>query len=488
MPKSFLPFLFFLCLSLRTLAIYDVNENCKKAWMLLMNLKIDQAKSLVADEIKRTPENYYAYYLDQTCDVFKLIINSNDKDYKVFLENYEKKRKIMDGKDETSPYYLSCSSEMALQVAVFNVMHGSQFAGIKKGYTAYKDLYSNLKKFPQFRPNRKLDGFFNVAIANLPPFVKWAVSAFGVKVDINYGFQLLFENYQMQKNIPGINAESALYIILAAKINKTPEMLYDFTKTLDTSIARTFVHQYFKANVAYWCGKNEEAIRTLQQSGHNNSEIADIIYSYMMGKMLLRKGDPNAEFYLKKYLSHLEKKEYLKEINYSLALFYLLDGDRENYNKYCEIVRIKGMDLNERDREALYDANLDYPPEINLVKARLSLDGGYLAAFLQAMNAFESSHAKISAYELEWHFLKGRHAALTGNNNLAVAEFRKVIELGENQHYYFACEAALRLGEIYQKLGMKSKAGEYYKKSHKLYKKDYYEYLEDKATKAMSSL
>ncbi len=488
MPKSILPFLIFLSLSLKTFAIYDVSDNCKKAWMLLMDLKIDQAKSLVADEIKRTPDNYYAYYLDQTCDVFKLIINSSDKEYKAFLENYEKKRKIMDGKDEGSPYYLSCSAEMELQVAVFSVMRGSQFTGIKKGYAAYKDLYGNLKKFPQFKPNRKLDGFFNVAIANLPPFVKWAVSAFGVKVDIKYGFKTLFENYQMEKNIPGINAESALYIILASKINKTPEMLYDFMKSLDTSIAQTFMHQYFKANVAYWCGKNEEAIRTLQQSRHHDNEIADIIYSYMMGKMLLRKGDPKAEFYLARYLSHLEKKEYLKEINYSLALFYLLNGDRAKYNKYCEIVRTKGMDMNERDREALYDAGLDYSPDVNLVKARLSMDGGYMDAFLKAMNAFESSHAKVPAYEMEWHFLKGRYAVLTGNNNLAMAEFRKVIESGENQHYYFACEAALRLGEIYQKLGQKEQAKNCYKKSLKLYQKEYYEYIEDKAVKAMNSL
>lgn len=488
MTKIILPIILLFSISQKAVAIYEVNDNCKKVWMLLMDLEIEQAKKLLASELKSNPGNYYIYYLDQTCDVFKLLINSSDKEYNEFVENYYKKREIMDGKDEASPYYLSCYAEMEIQVAVFSVMHGSQFAGVKKGFAAYKDVYRNLKKFPQFKPNRKLDGFFNVAIANMPPFVKWAVSFFGVKVDIKYGFKTLFESYQAQKNIPGINAESALYIILASKINKTPEMLYEFTKSLDSSIAQTFIHKYFKANIAYWSGKNEEAIRTLQKTNHNENVYADIIYSYLMGKMLLRKLDPRAEYYLLRYLSHLEKKEYLKEMNYNLALFYLINGDRLKYNKYCEIVRKVGMDLNERDREALYDANLDYSPDVNLVKARLSLDGGYLDEFNKAMKSFEANNRGLLAYQLEYHFLKARHEVIRKNKNSAIAEFRKVLELGEDQDYYFASEAALRLGMIYQEMEKKELANECYKKSIKLYKSDYYEYIEDKASKAMKSL
>jgi len=469
-------------------AIYEVTDNCKKAWMLVMDLQIDQAKTLLAGEIKRKPDNYYLYYLDQTCDAFKLLINSTDKDYEAFVENYNHRREIMNGKDEDSPYYLSCYAEMEIQVAVFSVMHGSQFAGIKKGYAAYKDVYRNLARFPKFSPNKKLDGFFNVAIANMPPFVKWAVSAFGVKVDIKYGFKTLFENYQSQKNIPGLNAESALYIILAAKINKTPEMLYDFTKSLDTSISNTFIHRYFRANICYWSGKNEEGIRTLQQTNPKESPHAGIIYNYMMGKMMLRKFDKNTEGYFLGYLNHLEKKEYLKEINYNLGLWYLLNGDQARYRKQCEVVKTRGMDLNERDREALYDARLDYIPDVNLVKARLSLEGGYTDSFTYFLAAYEASPSKVPGHELEYLLLKGKKAALASNYPLAMANFRKVIELGESRNYYFACEAAYRLGELCQKTGQASQAKEYYKKSMKLYKKEYYEILDDKATKAYHAL
>jgi len=488
MIKFFIPLLILLSMGPKAVAGYDINDNCKKAWMLLMDLKIDQAKALVADEIRKNPENYYCYYMDQTCDAFKLIINSGEAGFTAFVTNFNNKRNIMDGKDESSPYYLLCLSEMELQVAVFSVMHGSQISGVNKGIAAYKDLYRNVEKFPQFKPNRKLDGFFNVAIANLPPFVKWALSVMSVKVDINYGFRMLNDYYQSQKNVNGLNAEAALYIILAAKINKTPEMLYTFTSTLDPVISRTFLHNYLRANIAYWSEKNDEGIRLLRSVDPGNNPLAQVIYNYMMGKMLLRKLDPGAESFFKQYFVYVEKLEYYKEMNYGLALCCLIKGDLAGYSRYCGIVRTKGLELNERDREALYDASLDYTPDVNLVKAKLLLDGGYLDAFKKTLAAFDAGHVRVAAYDMEYHLLKGRYAALTNNDNLAMAEYRKVIELGANSNYYFASEAAYRLGDICRELGQTALATEYYRKSVKFYRKNYYEYIDDKANKGLKSL
>jgi len=488
MPKIILTFIIIFSLSQKAIAIYDVNENCKTAWMLLMDLEIVQAKELLAEEIKINPENYYAYYLDQTCDAYKMIINSSDEEYEAFIENYYQKREIMDEKDKDSPYYLACYSEMELQVGIFNIINGSHFSGLRKGYSAYKNAYRNLDKYPDFKPSLKLDGFFNVAIYNLPPFVKWAASFFGVTVDIDYGFNLLNENYITQKDIRGINAESALYVILVAKINKTPEMVYDFTKSLDSSISQTFIHKYFKANIAYRTGRNDEALMTMEQIDMNKHAFADVIYSYLMGKILLRKLDYNAAYYLSRYLSYLEKKEYVKEMNYNLALFYLINDNRLKYIEYSEIVRNEGMDMNERDREALYDASLDYVPDVNLVRARLLLDGGYIDKFKISLKTFEKNNNELLAYNLEYHFLKARFEALMINNKIAIKEFKKVIEMGESKDYYFASEAALRLGNIYKEIGKTDLAEEYYEKSIKLYKNNYYEYIEDKAVKARNSL
>lgn len=488
MTKTILSIFLFLSISFQAFAVYDINDNCKNAWMLLMELEIDRAKELLAEEIEENPDNYYAYYIDQTCDAYALLINSGDKDYEVFVENYYKKREIMDDHDIDSPYYLSCSAEMELQVGIFNIINSSILSGLKKAYSSYRNIYRNLDQYPDFGPCIKMDGFFNVAISNLPPFVKWAASFFGVTSDIDYGFKLLKQNYLANKDIVGINAESALFVILAAKINKTPEMVYDFSRSLDSSVSQTFIHSYFRSNISFRIGKNEEAYNILKQIDISDYPSADMIYSYMMGKILLRKLDPNASYYLERYLSYLEKKEYVKEINYNLALYHLIINDPDSYYEYCDIVKNEGIELNERDREALYDANLDYAPDINLVKARLLLDGGYYSGYEDAMKSYKANSNENLPYKLEFLFLSARYNAESSNIELAIVQFRKVIELGEDEDYYFASEAALRLGNIYREKGEFKLAKGYYKKSMELYKNDYYEYIEDKAAKGFNSV
>jgi len=485
MRKVLFFFIILFTFNLNSFAGYEVNENCRNARMLLMDLKIDEAKQLLKYELSVNPENYYAYYLDLTCDAYLILINASDDEYETFIDNYEKKREFMDDKYVNSPYYLACKAEMEMQAGMFNIIHGEEFSGVNKMYKAYKEVYKNLEKHPGFKPSLMLDGFFNVAMANLPPFVKWVTSFFGVSSDFDYGINLLNSLYQSQKNIKGTNAETALFIIFAAKINKTPEKAYKFTHSLDSNIANLFIFQYFKANIEYRMGKNEEALTTLKQIDIDNHPDGEIIYNYFMGKILLRKLDENAERYLNKYLSQLKKQEYFKEVTYGLAQINLMRGDIDKYYDLCEIVKSKGADINERDREALYDASLDYTPDVNLVKAKLLLDGEYLVRFKKALTAYEQQPKLQLPYQLEHDLLKGRYELATDNNTAAIVSFQKVIGSGKKEKYYFASEAALRLGNIYENSNNPKKAKKYYKLSIDLYKSNFYEYIGDKAEKAL---
>ena len=66
MQRIILIIIIFFSTFLNANAGYEVNQNCKTAWMLLMDLKIEEAKQLLAKEILINPENYYAYYLNQS--------------------------------------------------------------------------------------------------------------------------------------------------------------------------------------------------------------------------------------------------------------------------------------------------------------------------------------------------------------------------------------------------------------------------------------
>jgi len=486
MKKHFLIFLFLL--STVAHSQYQLNENCKNGWMLLMDLKIDEAKRLMEKEISINPTNYYALYLEQTCDAYALYINPSDKEYDIFLDNYDEKREKMDGKFEDSPYYLMCKSTMDLQLGVIKIMNGSTIWGVSKAFSGYKGVYKNLDKHPNFMPSLMLDGFFNIALSNLPPFLKNTISKFGVSSDLGYGVETLKKVYESQKNIKGVNAESSLFRILVAKINKTSEMVYDFTQSYDDNIQNLFLLKYFKANIEYSIGKNDQSLETLSNLPYNNSSYSRLLYNYMMSKALLRKLDNRSGYHSDQYLKQLYKKQYFKEITYNWALNYLLQDNRVKYKELCSIVIDEGSDINERDREAFYDASLDYEPDINLVKARLLIDGEYLNRFKKVIVTYEDHPRKELPYQLEYYFLKGKYAVATKDDIKAKTFFKWIIENGKNEDYYFACESALKLGNIYEKEGDYDNAKKYYSKSESLYKKRYYEYIGAKADKALTRI
>ncbi|MBC8320755.1 MAG: hypothetical protein H8E34_08540 [Bacteroidetes bacterium] len=477
-------------LNQRASAQYEINDNCSQAWEALLDLRINTAKEIVEREIGENPDNYYAYYLDQNCDAFELMISTTSEGYEAFKDNYENRREIMDDMDVDSPYYLACESEMQLQMGIFNIIYGDLFTGLRRAYSAYNKTYKNIERYPDFQPNRKLDGMFNMSISNLPPFVSWAAALFGVSGSAETSLLILKNYFKFYAKTPGLKQEAALYIILAHKLNKDPFGAYSFIKSLDSSYFAFNLLKYFYANVAYRSGKNEEALKIFSSFNPEELEIKFNPYNYLFGKIMLRKLDSTAIKYFKKYLTITQEKDYLKEMHYQLALAYLINGNKNAFIKHKQNACELGDNITERDREAMYDCNLDYLPDVNLVKAKLLLDGGYLinaSKWLENFRSTQNDKGSNSPYNLEYYLLKGRCEYIVGNNEQAILEFNKVIADGENEDYYFASEAAMYLGFIYEKTDSE-KALLYFKKACNLYESDYYEYIDEISKKRITSL
>lgn len=465
-------------------AEYKVTEKCTQAWEALFNLDFITAHKLVQEELKDNPDNYYAYYIDQQIDAYYMMINASESDYEHFEEQYKKRREIMDGKSTDSPYYSMCEAEMQLQMGIFNVFFGDRLSGIRRAYSAYKKFYSAQEANPDFIYNRKMIGMFNIALSNLPPFAAWAASTFGVKGDYDTGFNIMFKYFNDVKKMKGLNTEAALYITLGYKLNKEPEKAYNFLQSLDSSIVDYRLLKYFHGNTAWASGNNAKAAALFAQFNPTDLEIEFLPYNYMMGKIQMRSLDKQAENNLLIFLRKTKKAAYIKEINYYLALYYLMNGNLESFEKYKKIAAEKGGDVTERDRETMYDCQLDYVPNPILVKCKLLMDGGYYDRFYQTMKNFQISDAKLLPYKLEYYLLMGRYYEAKNNALSAVDSYKKVIDLGSSADYYFASEAALRLGEYYENKD-KAKAKSYYEISLDLYDSDYYEYIENLASKGL---
>ncbi len=466
---------------------YVVNERCLDAWEKMMNLEVVSAKKIIEKELQENPTNYYAYYLGQTNEFIELLGNPSEEFYSRFLIDYQDRREIMDGKETTSPYYKAVESDMLLQTGIANTLYGDKLSGVRRSYRAYRLTYDNLDDYPDFLMSKKNDGFFNVSLLNLPPFVRWAASFFGVKGDETKGFGLLFNYFLAEKNTRGLNAAAVLYLVNSFKLNREPGSAYKFIRSLDSSIRNYRLVRYFYANTAYRSGHNEEALKILRKFDPENVEMTFPAYDYMMARILMHKLDPEAIKYLENYLRLTKNENYLKEINYYIALFWLINGDQKKFELYRKVTCTVGKEVQERDREAMYECHLDYVPDTGLVKARLLMDGGYYDKAGSILDRNKPGLNDPLAWQLEYALLKGKYSDHKKMKNQAIAFYKKVIRLGKDEDYYFASEAALRLGFIYKKTD-RQKAVEYFEMARHLYEKDYYEYIDDMAAKQLTLL
>ena len=463
---------------------YVVNDRCLDAWEKMMNLEVKSAEKIIQEEMRENPANYYAYYLDQTNEFIQLMANPSEEAYSRFLVHFAERREIMDDKETTSPYYLACESDMTLQAGILNTLYGDKLSGVKKSYKAYRLTYENLDDYPGFLMSKKNDGFFNVTLSNLPPFVRWAVSFFGVKNDNKKGFALLFNYFLSEKDTRGLNGAAVLYLVNSFKINREPESAYKFIKSLDSSIRDYRLVRYFYANTAYRSGHNEEALQIFRRFDPKAVQMTFPYYDYMMARILMHRLDPKAIDYLENYLQMTKNDNYLKEINYYIALYWLINGDRKKFESYRKVTCTVGREVQERDREAMYDCKLDYIPDAGLVKARLLLDGGYYAKADSVLNTCKPAIDAPLPYQLEYALLWGKYLNHQGMRKAAINQFKKVIRLGKDQDYYFASDAALRMGFIFKKTD-KQKAIEYFEMARDLYEKNFYESIDDIAAKQL---
>ncbi len=153
----------------------------------------------------------------------------------------------------------------------------------------------------------------------------------------------------------------------------------------------------------------------------------------------------SAGYHLERFLKKTENDGYKKESNYKLATFYLINNNKQKFNLYRETACEVGDDVQERDREAMYDCALDYMPDINLTKARLLIEGGNFDWGNEYLKLYKLEDDSFLPYKLQYLFLRGIVQEHHSDYRKAIRTYKEVITFGEDEYYQFASEAALVL-------------------------------------------
>ena len=243
---------------------------------------------------------------------------------------------------------------------------------------------------------------------------------------------------------------------------------------------------YCKANLCFKRGLNDQGIQILS-SRPNGPEFFHFHYlDYLLGVAKLNRLDNNAWAYLINFTGNFRGKNFIRAAYQRIAWNYLINGDIKKYHEYMNRIPLTGDNTTDSDKKALSDFKSGEIPNIYLLKAQLLFDGGYYERALDELAGFNQSPSKTEHQSLEYLYRLGRVYHESGKITEAIRYYNLTIEKGQDKPWYFAANAALQLGMIYENMKKIDLAATYYKKSLSMDPKEYKNSISQKAEAGLS--
>lgn len=456
----------------------------------ILNLRPKSARKML-DSGKTTDFNLYNEYLYNWNEALELCLSGNEERYKKFQAWFDHRINQIETKaSQKDPSYHVILADIYIHAAMVNIMNNDYLSGFGKLMKANKNIRLNEEKHPGYWQNNKLTGVLNVSFASLSPFWRKVAGIFSLTGDAEKGFSQLDKYLADVKLYKGLHAEAVLYYGAVLKIAKDDDrawkMLSQNIKKEDTPALTAFL----ASNLLYFTNRNEEALQFLRNFPVNKIEISFNHYDYLMGKEKLCRLDKDAEVYLKKYLDNTGLRNYSREICMKLAHQSLINGNKSGYNLYLQKMDEYPKASIDRDREADIEKNIGYQPDVNLLKARYLVWGGYWNKTDSVLQLVNQKMLQPKAQKNEYSFLLASVRNAQNRSSEALTICDQLIESGKQDKDRFTAEAALLAGNIYFNKNDFEKAAIYFNQTLKIEGNDdvYIEIIHRKAKNQLEKL
>lgn len=468
---------------------FVMSPACIEASRHISCLRLRQATQLLNQERALHPENAAVDYLEDFLDFYALITSQDIQE----LHRLEKKKTThlhrMAALPDQSPYKLYGQAEIQLHWAMTRVFHQEYVAAALEFRDAYRLLERNAESFPFFYPNQKDQGLLSALLGSLPENFRWLTGVIGMKGDFELGLNLLanFTEHQSFTNDQLLEKQTGEYYYILLQMNfGDKHAAWNFCDKVTKDFRSNLMSSYLRAFVGLKTGRNEPSLEALNNRP-NTPEYAPFPFlDYLQGIALLNRIDETAAIYFKRFITFNKGKNLIKDAYKRLSWYYLLNNDPEKYRIYQGLIQKYGDTQVEEDKQAMREAQSGIKPNLELLKARLYFDGGYYEkAESEALKALPMSDMERS----EWDYRLGRIYAEQRQYLKAIDHYIACIRKTDPAtHYYFPPLSCVQAGKVYETLGNKSKAIEYYQKALTYKGYEYRFYNSTKARQALDRL
>jgi len=484
--KPFAFFLLFLLFTTQSAAQYDFNQNCINAYNKINALNFYGGKKLIEKEKSAQPNNLIVVLLENYIDFMTLVIGEKQSDFEQLKPNRSARIELLQKGDSNSPWHKHCLAVVYLQWSFARVKFGEYMMAALDLNRAYRLIEANRREHPDFVPNLLLSGVMNALIGSIPENYHWATRLLDINGAIDTGRSQLYElltiaSKQTQWNY--LVPETYFYLaFIEMNLQADKSLVGKLLDSLNTKSFNSPLMCYIRANLTLKLEKNDAAIQILEGCLVPGNYYPFHYLEYLMGIARLNQLDKHAAHHFLNFVNRYEGMNYIKSAYQRLAWSSLINGDRNAYRFYMNKVKNSGHAFVDEDKQAQKEASSGQVPNIRLLKARLLSDGGYFEQALNLLNEeihpFDLPALKDS---VEYLYRKGRIFHEWGKAQQAKDYYKQTISLGSELPGFYAGNASLQLGMIYENERNFTQADLYYELCLKLKFTEYQASIQQKA-------
>ncbi len=465
------------------------NQRVASAYEETIKLKISNGRNLLKQELQENPSNAAALLVANYQDFLVLAVQQNPAHYEQLVAAQEKRlAQLAAIKTPSSPWVQYGLAEIRLQLAVSKLLFDNKLAAAWDFRKAFLQYEANAKKYPSFLPNKKSLGLLQALIGSVPDQYKWLLNIIGMKGDVRKGMSNL--QAAATGNNPFQEEAFLLRLFLEQLIGSQDNAavrtsVTDLTKRHPDNLLYTFVAMHLLKKTK----QGDLALQQYLNRPTGKSYVSFPYLHYMISEIYLAKGNYEQSAQVNRlFLSQHQGLNHLKAANLKLYLAYWLNDQEQQARWHYNNIRKVGKTAVDEDNYAARFVKEMLPPQRELLVARLRSDGGYYREALQALNDFTIDNSTPHPDKVEYLYRKARiHHGL---EDLPQAKkfYGYTINAAGTSNLYFAPNAALQLGYIYQEEKNTEKARTYFQAALAYKDHAYKAGIDSKAKLALSAL
>ncbi len=490
--RSSCTFILFVILGSASLAqtTFVVDDRIRTAYDLIFQMEFDAAQAVLDQVDARSPDNLLPVLLRDYITFFELFISEDEEKYDAAKELRSERLDLIRQGPVDSPWYLYTRAEIHLHWALLRMKFEDYLPAAIDVNRAFRLLKKNEEQFPEFAPTYKSIGVLRMAVGTIPDKYMWAVKFFSsLEGSIESGLadlEYAVAHGEETGMLPLIEAKY-LYAQALLHFANDPDGSWQYLQEIDLQASDSELACFLLANIAMRTGHNDEAIEAIKERPGSETSFKIDYINMMLGRAKLFRGDSDADVSIQQFLRDFNGINYRKEAYQKLAWHSLINGNPDGYRGYMATCKEVGNDLLDEDKNADKEARSGQVPNPQLLVARLRFDGGYLEEALEALDEIDISRLN-EEHSLEYTYRKARVFHQLGRLEDALLQYDQTIRSGEELDFYYACNAALQSGLIYESLDRPASAERYFEKCLEMTPSDYQVSLHQKAKAGLGRL